>query len=195
MQPTLKDESKLSLYPRGIAVKPDPDHLDITATVAITDCHHHRVAIVRLNTPRPGEDRVECLFGREGTREGSFSTPAGVAFGLDGSIIVADQHNHRCQIFNADGSLLRSIGSKGLRNGCFDCPLAVTVSEHGNIFVQDRSSVQMLRANGSFVAEPVEAEMSAAQLGGIAYNGTSGTLVVCESCYERHRVHIVSSFV
>ena len=54
--------------------------------------------------------------------------------------------------------------------------------------------MQLLRPDGSFVAEPVEVELGTAQIGGVAYNNQSGTLVVCESNFDRHRVHIISSF-
>ena len=53
-------------------------------------------------------------IGSNGSQDGQFFGPYGVEVDEKGRIIVADTFNHRIQVFNNDGSFLRSFGSKVL---------------------------------------------------------------------------------
>eukprot|EP00058_Branchiostoma_floridae_P025622 XP_002611112.1 hypothetical protein BRAFLDRAFT_205965 [Branchiostoma floridae] len=48
-------------------------------------------------------------FGREGSGEGEFRYPSGVAISDEGTIFVLDADNSRVQIFDSDGKFLRTF--------------------------------------------------------------------------------------
>jgi fibro-slime domain-containing protein len=61
--------------------------------VYVTDLPRHRVLVYGKGGDLMGG------WGGEGTGEGEFQRPAGIAIGPDGSVYVADSHNHRIQKF------------------------------------------------------------------------------------------------
>ena len=54
-------------------------------------------------------------FGSQGSGQGQFSGPRGVAVDDDGSILVADAGNNRIQKFTSDGAFVVAV-SKGTVN-------------------------------------------------------------------------------
>lgn len=55
----------------------------------------------------------------------------------DGAVIVADQGNHRVQVFDRSGVLVRSFGFKGHELGRLHNPRGIAVGEHGMFAVAD----------------------------------------------------------
>ena len=77
-------------------------------------------------------------FGTQGTKEGQFTNPRGVAISQDGHILVTD--NHRLQKLTFEGDCVKSVGSSKTGNGPlqFNYPVGVTVHPTtGQIFVAD----------------------------------------------------------
>jgi sugar lactone lactonase YvrE len=73
---------------------------------------------------------------------------------LDGQGNVAVAGGNRVQVFNPDGTLLRTIGSYGQENGNFDQPQGIAFDKAGNIIVADTNNnrVQVLNYNnGNYV--------------------------------------------
>ena len=91
-------------------------------------------------------------FGQEGSSLGRFNRPWGVAINEHDEIAVTDRHNHRVQIFDAAGSLLRSFGCEGDQEGEFNEPCGI-VFYNDKIVVVDRNNhrVQVLSAQGEFL--------------------------------------------
>lgn len=74
-------------------------------------------------------------FGSEGANPVQFIRPAGIAVAGDGTVIVCDQGNHRIQQLKADGSFVRTIGSRGRGQGQglpLKEPYALWVSVNGD---------------------------------------------------------------
>ncbi|SVE51051.1 uncharacterized protein METZ01_LOCUS503905, partial [marine metagenome] len=72
----------------------------------------------------------ENSFRSCGEKPEQLSPPSGFAFTPQGHFILADDFNHRIQIY--DGSqLLRSFGEKGKENGQFHYPKGVAVDKDG----------------------------------------------------------------
>ena len=66
-------------------------------------------------------------FGLNGTADGEFASPCGVAVDGGGNIYVADTGNDRMQIFDSTGMHLLSFGTMGAGDGNFDSPVACSV--------------------------------------------------------------------
>ena len=69
----------------------------------------------------------------------------GVAVDEEGYIFVADSGNNRIQIFNPDGTFLRTFGRWGSGDSEFKGLEGIAVNSKGNILVADRENhrVQM----------------------------------------------------
>ena len=61
----------------------------------------------------------------------------------EGRIIVSDSYNHRIEVFENDGSFIRSFGSFGSSEAQFNCPWRVVVDGDGNIVVSDFANHQI----------------------------------------------------
>lgn len=79
-------------------------------------------------------------FGSEGSADGQFKFPRGVAVDDQGYIFVADSGNNRIQIFHPDGTFLRAFGCWGIGKGEFKGLEGVAVTANGNILVCDREN-------------------------------------------------------
>ncbi|MDW8275139.1 MAG: 6-bladed beta-propeller, partial [Candidatus Nitrosocaldus sp.] len=64
-------------------------------------------------------------FGREGSGDGEFMFPNGVAVDSNGNIIVADTFNNRIQVFDSNGNFLFKFGREGSGDGEFMFPTGV----------------------------------------------------------------------
>jgi len=71
----------------------------------------------------------------------------------DGGMIVADNGNHRIQIFDCKGKHLRMFGSEGNANNQFGYPFDVCIDNHGQIIVADyeNNRIRMWNGDGSQV--------------------------------------------
>ena len=77
------------------------------------------------------------LIGKKGKDNGMFKYPRGVAVTDKDEIVVADQWNHRVQVFDSNGTFLRSFGHKGENAGEFKYPDGIAIDKDRNIFVVD----------------------------------------------------------
>ena len=64
------------------------------------------------------------------------SPPSGFAFTPQGYFVLADDFNHRIQIYDGD-QLLRSFGEKGKERGQFHYPKGIAVDAEENIYIAD----------------------------------------------------------
>ena len=85
------------------------------------------------------------MWGKNGTAEGLFNKPNGVAIDGLGRVFIADDFNNRVQVFTADGQFLASAGEPGDGLGFLNDPLAVAVAPDGTAYVSDVDSVQAFR--------------------------------------------------
>ena len=100
--------------------------------IVVAECHANRITILN----KEGE-KVKS-FGTEGTKEGQFTYPRGVAISQDGHILVPD--NHRLQKLTFEGDCVKSVGSSETGNGPlqFNVPIGITVHPTtGQIFIAD----------------------------------------------------------
>jgi DNA-binding beta-propeller fold protein YncE len=89
-----------------------------------------------------------------GSDPGEFLNPQGIAVGLGNEIFVVDSQRHDVQVFAADGTYLRSLGSFGTLPGQFSYPNSVAIANDGTVYVTALDQrVQHLTAQGDFLAE------------------------------------------
>jgi len=94
---------------------------------------------------------ITCVAGLEGSGEGEFSGPMGIAF-HGGELYVADYRNNRVEEFNEKGEYGSKFGSKGKGAEDFEGPVSVAVSPSGNVWVGDtrNNRVDEFSSSGKF---------------------------------------------
>ena len=80
--------------------------------------------------------RCVSSFGQKGSVAGMLSKPWGVAVNERDEIAVTDNGNNRIQVFNSDGTYLRSFGREGDKQGEFDYPVGIAFDNNGRIIVR-----------------------------------------------------------
>jgi iron(III) transport system ATP-binding protein len=92
-------------------------------------------------------------WGRFGTAPGEFQRPSGIDLSPDNELFVADAVNHRIQVFDGRGGLLRVIGGEGAEPGKFRYPYDVAVSSNALYVLEfGNQRVQKLTKRGDFIA-------------------------------------------
>lgn len=71
------------------------------------------------------------------TTPGDFARPGGLAVDSDGNLYVADTLNDRVEIFDGDGTFVRTFGKAGDGPGYFSRPKGVAVDSDNHIWVVD----------------------------------------------------------
>jgi len=88
---------------------------------------------------------VPRIIGRQGSGDGEFVNPHGVALDREGNLYVADTGNSRVQIFDGDGNYLMAIADQRFME-----PNYVAVDDAGRIYVTDASeTVHVFNSSGS----------------------------------------------
>ncbi|MFH0952626.1 MAG: T9SS type A sorting domain-containing protein [Patescibacteria group bacterium] len=91
-------------------------------------------------TVRSVELEYATQWGEQGSGDGQFNYPHGVAIASDGNVYVADYNNHRIQVFTADGTFVSKWGEQGSGDGQFNFPHGVAITTNGNVYVVDNSN-------------------------------------------------------
>jgi DNA-binding beta-propeller fold protein YncE len=96
-----------------------------------------------------------CQVGLQGSGDGQFDTPQGVAVDQsDGSVYVVDGNNNRVEKFNASGTYISQFGSAGSAEGQFSGPQGIAVDPgDGSVYVADAGNnrVEKFDNTGTFV--------------------------------------------
>ncbi|XP_044174169.1 E3 ubiquitin-protein ligase TRIM71-like [Acropora millepora] len=91
-------------------------------------------------------------FGKQGSADGMFSRPWGIAVNDKDEIAVTDRDNHRIQTFACDGTHLRSFSREGNEQEQFNCPRGIAFYNN-NIIVSDTNNhrVQIFDHQGHYL--------------------------------------------
>ena len=131
---------------------------------------------------KPFHVKPALCFGKEGSGEGMFKNPKGVAVNDRDEIAVVDELNHRVQVFDSNGTFLRSFGQKGQNAGEFSRPDGIAIDRNRKMFVADseNSRVQIFnwegRHLGSFGSEgSLDSQLSVPW--GLSFDRTGNVIV------------------
>ena len=118
---------KITYYPRvqgtfKLLVKVNGEHISCSPFTVIL---------------KPFQVKPVLSFGKRGSGDGMFKYPLGVAVSDGDEIVVADECNHRVQVFDSNGTFLRSFGHRGENAGEFTFPFGIAIYKNKNIFVTD----------------------------------------------------------
>jgi sugar lactone lactonase YvrE len=133
-------------------------------------------------------------FGQQGSEEGRFDEPEGLAFTPEGQLVVCDQGNNRVQVLQVvnDDDFIAIVtcmfGTRGDGEGMFNHPTGVAVGADGSIAVGDGNGrVQVFDEEGTFLVS-VGDDLQTGNLG-IAVT-SEGDIVVTD--WEFDEVHVLS---
>lgn len=137
-EPEVRDFAEIS-NPTGLA-------LDRDDTTYVVNVSNHSVS----KHSRDGR-RLE-VAGREGSQQGEFSHPSGIAV-IGNEVYVCDRNNSRIQVFDKHLSYIRSFGCHGNNTGELHWPYDLTPGLDGHIYVTDCDNhrVQIFDPEGHFV--------------------------------------------
>lgn len=137
--------------PRGIAT-------DSSGNLYVVEAGANRV---RKFAPSPTFHQsfvlptVLAQWGSQGSGDGQFNTPWGIAVDASGNVYVTDHSNHRVQKFSSSGVFVSKWGSFGTADGQFNGPTNVAVDSAGRVYVSDSGNnrIQVFSGSGAFVAK------------------------------------------
>jgi tripartite motif-containing protein 71 len=77
------------------------------------------------------------MWGTNGSGDGQFDQPVGIAVDFSGNVYIADKNNNRIQKFSSSGIFLSKWGINGSGYGQFSLPNGVAIDYSGNVYVTD----------------------------------------------------------
>ena len=89
---------------------------------------------------KPFHVKPVLSFGEKGSGDGMFQHPLGVAVTDKDEIVIADCGNHWVQVFDSNGTFLRSFGRQGKNAGEFNSSFGIATDKDRKIFVADHSN-------------------------------------------------------
>jgi DNA-binding beta-propeller fold protein YncE len=97
--------------------------------------------------------KLEGVYRAKDSSEEELSPPSGLCFSSEGKLLLADDFNHRIQVYDSQFNLLHSFGSKGKEPGQFQYPKGIAVDPEGNIYVADswNHQIQKFDSEGTFL--------------------------------------------
>lgn len=149
--------------PRGVAFAGDGQ------TIAVADTFDHRIERFDPDGGYGGQLGLISTFNgyaTEGSADGQFSLPSGVAYDAAGNTAVSDFGNDRVVLLRPDGSILRSVNVTN--------PRSVAAGPGGGVLV-----AEMTAPNGRILQLAADGGVSAAQTGpltnpkAVAWDATS----------------------
>ena len=120
--------------PTSIPVTPQSLPTTVAPTPILTPT---RTPTPTITPPGPSEGLFGIEWGTEGTGDGQFDDPRGVAVASDGSVYVVDFHDHQIRKFTSEGVFVSKWGSYGTGDGELYEPSRIAVAFDGSVYVSD----------------------------------------------------------
>ncbi len=118
---------------------------DASGNIYVVDSNRHRVQKFNSNGV------YQSQFGTQGSGNGQFYLPRGIAIDSSGSIYISDTGNNRIQKFNSSGVYQSQFGSYGATDGLLSEPRGLAIDSTNSLFVVDNSNYRVQKFNSSGV--------------------------------------------
>jgi sugar lactone lactonase YvrE len=98
---------------------------------------------------------VEKTFGSNGSGNGQFKNPFGVAIDNSGAVYVVDMYNNRIEKFDQQGNYLGQFGNTGTETEKLLQPRMIAVAPNGNLWVTDTGNQRLAQytPGGAYVRQ------------------------------------------
>ncbi|MCA9190246.1 MAG: hypothetical protein KDB03_00735 [Planctomycetales bacterium] len=110
--------------------------LDERGYLWVADACNHRFQVFDVSSSSNVPPIVTC-WGVNGRRPGQLNTPYGFVFDMDGTLLVSEYGNHRCQRFSREGHFLDVWGEAGAGPGQFSTPWGLALDANRNLHILD----------------------------------------------------------
>jgi DNA-binding beta-propeller fold protein YncE len=171
----------------------------VIGIVVAASLQHPAPSPQRIQPTQPIQPTQQYLFikkwGSQGTGDGQFDSPEGIAVDSSGSVYVADSDNNRVQKFSSDGTFITKWGSSGTADGQFGGPEGIAVDSSGSVYVADRGNdrVQKFDSDGTFITKWGSSGTADGQFGGpygigpnaVAVDSKTGNVYVADPGNDR----------
>jgi uncharacterized protein (TIGR03663 family) len=162
----LQDQLGAFWGPRDISVAGD-------GTVYVTDTGNKRIQVF------DAQGRPQRAFGGEGTAQGQFREPVGLALDPQGNLLVADTWNGRVQRLDPQGRPLAAYAVEGWEStSVANKPYLAARGDEIVLTQPERNRLLTINANGG--VEPVNVSTSLQLPTGVAVDG-EGRIIVVDS--------------
>jgi hypothetical protein len=95
------------------------------------------------------------LVGSQGSGDGQFNYPDGLAADIGRNLYVSDSGNNRAQKFSEPGNFLTKWGTTGTADGQFRHPEGIAVTPAGRVYVVDNQNFRVDVFQTSVVSVPL----------------------------------------
>lgn len=156
--PITRPTERRSRFRRRSSIVPDRE---LSADGSLTRISERRATAFRGS---PGLSMIDygsksspkSVFGRKGDKPSEMNWPRGIAVMPGGEFAVCDSSNHRVQIFNASGRLIKQFGVYGTEDGELDSCAGIAYHRYRQqLVVSDRYNhrIQMFDLDGKYVKQ------------------------------------------
>jgi len=162
-------------HPSDVAVSPDGRF------VYVVDAGQRRVKrfeIEALCLITPACTPVSHEWGGRGKGPGLFQEPTGLAIDRQGSVYVVDRGASEVQVFDPDGTWLRTIGGPGHDSGSLLQPTDAAVAPDGRLWVADTLNDRI-----SVFSPDGKAERVMGDVGGRKFYNPTGIAIAPDGSY------------
>ena len=149
------------------------------------------IATISVNSLSASESyQLVAKWGSNGSGDGQFTYPRGIAVDASGNIYICDSYNNRVQKFNSIGTFITKWGSFSTTlDGKFNYPNGIAVDSSGNVYVADGSNhrIQKFDSSGTFITKWGSSGSGDSQFSfpnGVAVD-SSGNVYVADSTNNR----------
>jgi RHS repeat-associated protein len=111
-------------------------------------------AILETTTPTGNAEypppALALQFGKEGSENGQFNAPKGLALDSKGNVWIANDGNSKVEEYGPEGKFIKSIGSYGTGTGQFKNPKGVAIDSKNDVWVADTGNSRLEEYNEKY---------------------------------------------